>query len=83
MHGRCCVGNIRQEMTEVVLPGPCNRVSPAVFRGLCYNSVVDFKWQVCLRLKRLQGLEHAFKSLWAELQRYIDAPFSWVTILQH
>ena len=64
----CCVGNIRQEMTEVMLPGPCNRVSPAVLRGLCYNSVVDFKGQVSLRLKRLQSLECAFESLWADLQ---------------
>jgi hypothetical protein len=46
-------------MTEIVLPGPRNGITPAVFCRLSNNRIKDFKRKIILRLQRRECLEQA------------------------
>jgi hypothetical protein len=52
-------GNVRQEMTEIMLPGPCNGFAPTVFRRLSDDRIKDFKRKIILCLKGRKCLRRA------------------------
>jgi hypothetical protein len=48
---RPLVNNVREKMTKVMISGPLNGASPAVFSRLSNHLVVNLKRKVCLGLK--------------------------------
>jgi hypothetical protein len=47
---------VRKEVGKVVFACPRDSVTPAVFRGLCDDTVVDFERKIGLGLETFNGL---------------------------
>jgi hypothetical protein len=68
--------NVREKMTEVVIPGPLYSASPAFFSRLSDHLIVNLKWKVCLGLKRCQGLPSRSSEPQVSKSRRQDLQFS-------